>query len=592
MKMNFRKLPLAAAVIVGLSAGVSACSNNNHDNTPTANTPTAKLSDIEHVVVIYAENRSFDNLYGNFPGANGIPGLSSSSTGTLVTQKDRDGSTLSMLPPIWGGLSAGTTVDSAGGATASTLTQAETTGLPNKPFQIDSSNGFANGFNGKTVDYTVVTKDLYHRFYNNQMQIGPNGDNSSFPAWADAGGEVMGYYDGSKMALWNLVKTQGVLADNFFQAAFGGSFLNHQYLICACAPEYPNAATDPAAPAITQIDTGETGRQGIQGVALSVNKSGAAWKSSAIDGAAGANGGSFFVADNYVSPQVSIDANGKATYGAAGTWYGINTMQPPFQPSSNPPPATDMTYLTTDRSSAHHNTLPAQTKTTIGDALDAKNVTWAWYSGAWNQAVSVTTTSTHTTSSLSAANVSFQYHHQPFNYYSKLDPTTNAGYRAQHLKDYTDLTAAIDNGTLPEVAFYKPQGNLNQHPGYASVQEADDHIAALINRIMTSSYKNNTLVVVTYDENGGFWDHAKVPKGDWLGPGTRIPALIFGSFVKKGTVDHTQYDTASILRFLVKWKGLDATTYLPGLAMRDNALVANGNPKMGDLTAALNVQSQ
>ena len=48
----------------------------------------------------------------------------------------------------------------------------------------------------------------------------------------------MGYYDGSRMALWKLAR-QYTLADNFFMGAFGGSFLNHQYLVCACVPAYP-----------------------------------------------------------------------------------------------------------------------------------------------------------------------------------------------------------------------------------------------------------------------------------------------------------------------------------------------------------------
>ena len=58
------------------------------------------------------------------------------------------------------------------------------------------------------------------------------------------------------------------------------------------------------------------------------------------------------------------------------------------------------------------------------------------------------------------------------------------------------------------------------------------------------------LVVVTYDENGGFWDHVAPPKGDRWGPGTRIPAIIVSPFAKQGYVDHTPYDTTSILRFI------------------------------------------
>src|SRR4029450_13913300 len=57
------------------------------------------LSRIDHIIVIYAENRSFDNLYGIFPGANGIP----NATPAQYTQVDRDGTPLPELPPAWRG---------------------------------------------------------------------------------------------------------------------------------------------------------------------------------------------------------------------------------------------------------------------------------------------------------------------------------------------------------------------------------------------------------------------------------------------------------------------------------------------------------
>ena len=70
------------------------------------------------------------------------------------------------------------------------------------------------------------------------------------------------------------------------------------------------------------------------------------------------------------------------------------------------------------------------------------------------------------------------------------------------------------------------------------------------------------LVVITYDENGGFWDHVAPPKGDRWGPGSRVPAFIVSPFAKKGFVDHTQYDTTSILRFITRRFDLPV---LPGL---------------------------
>lgn len=159
------------------------------------------------MVVIYAENRGFDNLYGLFPGANGIPGVNpTSSASTAELQKDFDGATLPNLPPVWGGVTA------SGQTTV--IAQALTVGMPNRMFQIDDPKGFYN--TGTVVPQTIITRDLVHRFYNNQMQIN-GGKNDKFTAYSDAGGLSMGYYDGSRMQLWQVAK-QYTLADNFFMA--------------------------------------------------------------------------------------------------------------------------------------------------------------------------------------------------------------------------------------------------------------------------------------------------------------------------------------------------------------------------------------
>jgi acid phosphatase len=94
----------------------------------------------------------------------------------------------------------------------------------------------------------------------------------------------------------------------------------------------------------------------------------------------------------------------------------------------------------------------------------------------------------------------------------------------------------------------------------------------------------NMLIIVTYDENGGWWDHVAPPVGDLMGPGTRIPAIIVSPFAKKGFVDHTQYDTGSIQRFIDLRFGIAP---LAGITSRDAALVAAGGVAMGDLTNAL-----
>ena len=528
------------AIVSLLLGGLVSCS------TPAADRPAGRdaIDAIDTVVVIYAENRAFDTLFGLYPGANGIPGVNPSAVGALVPQVDRDGSALATLPRTWGGLTAP--------KQSMNVVEAQTDGLPNRPFQVDGDNRL--GERGIVVPLDVATRDLVHRYYNNIMQI-DGARNDGFAAWSDAGGLALGYYDGSRLAMWQVARRY-TLADNFFMGAFGGSFLNHQYLVCACAPEYPNAdgPTSPAKNLVSQIETDAQGRVRLV----------------AADNAARSAlaGPPRYRLDGTLTPK---DSDGK--------FYAVNTMQPPYQPSNIAPAANgDARY----GDPAVATTLPAQTQATIGDRLDAKGVSWAWYSGAWKAAGAGTP---EARALIARRPEQFVTHHQPFNYFAAFDPAPRAAYRAAHLKDFdADFLADAAAGRLPAVTFYKPRGNLNQHPGYANVSDGDAHIASVVAALETSPQWPRMLVVVTYDENGGFWDHAPVPKGDRWGPGTRVPAIIVSPLAKKGFVDKTPYDTASVLRFVTRRWNLEP---LPGVALRDRALVANGQPPMGDLSAAL-----
>jgi acid phosphatase len=482
--------------------------------------PPGVIGQIDTVVVIYAENRSFDDLYGSFPGANGL------ANAAKPTQLDRDGSELKELPPIWGGLTAK-------GVTP-VISEAQTAHLPNKPFVIDDPKGF-------NLPLSAITRDLWHAFYQNQMQI-DGGKNDKFAAWADSGGLVMGHYatNAANLPLWAVAKKY-TLADNFFQSAFGGSFLNHQWLICACTPVYPNADQSPAKGKIAVLDD--------TGVALKVADNA---PKSAVDGPPK------FVNDGTITPDFFI----------------VNTSAPPYQPSYVKPAEGGDPALADPSNPA---TVPPQTQKHIGDMLSDKGIDWAWYGGAWQMALD---------NSPDLSKVVFQYHHQPFNYFADLAPGTDA--RKAHLRDGglngAEFIKAIDAGTLPAVTFYKPQGNLNEHSGYAAVLAGDQHIADVIAHLEKSPQWAHMLVIVTYDEFGGIWDHVAPPKGDRWGPGPRIPALIVSPYAKRGFVDHTQYDTTSILSFITRRWGL---AVLPGLQARADGLKAHGGKPNGDLTAAL-----
>jgi len=557
--------PAVAAIIAAsaLSGATAAVPGFHHDHEA-----------IDTVVVIYAENRSFDNLFGMYPGANGLSHAKPLST----VQLDRNGTVLPGLPAVWGGTSSGVT---AGAPLAPMpLTEAQTAAWLNTfnhPFSLQSLYDAQVGPGINTRPLTYTNRDLYHKFYENQMQIN-GGANNKFAAWADSGGLVMMYIPNTSAdhPLWQLAQ-KNVLADNFFQSAFGGSYLNHQYLICSCAPIYPGDGTRPVNPAAPT----NTAAVPVPSV---LEADGVTLTTKSTSPASALAGPPQFVNSSTLTPAIN------------GVFYSINTSQPPYPPSGN---ANTTTPAQQSVNLLNPGTLPPQTQTNIGDLLSQAGVSWAYYAGAWNFALS----NAPFASGSSAANPNFQYHHQPFNYFADMDPATAAGAanRAAHLKDAGVVTPLdiqndtlpdsqfledIKHGTLPHVTFYKPHGTVNEHNGYANVTDGDRHIAAVVKALQASPQYKHMLIVITYDENGGIWDHVAPPRGDMFGPGSRIPAIIISPFAKKGYVDHTQYDTTSILRFIThRWH----LPVLPGIKTRDNALRAHGFPPMGDLTNALDL---
>src|SRR5438309_980057 len=192
------------------------------------------------------------------------------------------------------------------------------------------------------------------------------------------------------------------------------------------------------------------------------------------------------------------------------------------------------------KTTAAADLLPSLTNPTIGDRLTAKGVDWAWYSGGWDEAIA------------GRPDPTFVFHHQPFAYFASYADGTDG--RRQHLKDERDFMSALRDRTLPAVSFVKPIGADSGHPKYGDVKHGEDHVAALVKAVQESDYWKDTVIVLTYDENGGFWDHVAPPTIDRWGPGTRVPTIVVSPFAKKGYVDHTRYDTTSILRLIeLRW---------------------------------------
>lgn len=353
-RISRRRLLLGGAFGVPLTA-LAGCGDGDDDNgvgaTPAVEIDAALQAKVKTIVVIYGENRSFNNLFANFPGVEKpLAGLQAAD----YQQRDRDGSTLlATLPTVPHGWLS--TAQTSNGTAYAAGTQYQTD-LPNAPFAL-------KGPSGEYLPLGLVHRDLWHVFYQNQMQIN-GGKNDQFVAWADSGGFTMGYYANTSygLRLWELVRDH-VLCDNFFQGAFGGSFLNHQYLISATAPRYPNADTSIAKGIIATTTDGTPTGTPLQTLATSP---------------ASAMAGIPAFGPSSMTPTETLADGSRLS-------YCVNTMFPPYLPT--PTAFTmDATGTTVDLTVATNaSVVPPQSHEHIGDKLDKKGIDWAWYAGAFQQ---------------------------------------------------------------------------------------------------------------------------------------------------------------------------------------------------------------
>jgi len=422
--------------------------------TPDASSPraagTVPLSQLEHLVVIYLENHSFDNLYGDFPNVEGL-----SSCAANVPQIDSTGKAYSVLPQKDPNL----------------LPPKLASALPNKPF--DSTLYIAGN---------QVSVDLVHRYYQEQSQIN-GGKMDSFVSVSDALGLSYSYYPTDTLPLVQYLKTipdQVTILDHFFHSAFGGSFLNHIWLIAAATPVFPNAPAD-----MYSVITNGT-----------------------------------------VTTDAQLTQKSEGDF-VVNTAYSVNT---PIHPGTK----------------ADH-LVPNQTMATIGDLLTAKNVDWAWYAGGWKNALA----GKYDGAGQNADQ--YQWHHQPFVYFANYADDSAAGAAAKraHLLDEDEFMSAAKAGTLKPVSFVKPVGINNEHPAYSLVTTGQLHTIELIQAVLNPINGSKTAIIITYDENGGFWDHVAPAKRDKWGPGSRVPGIVISPFAKAG-VDSTSYDTSAILKLIQK----------------------------------------
>ena len=260
-----------------------------------------------------------------------------------------------------------------------------------------------------------------------------------------------------------------------------------------------------------------------------------------------------------------------------GHFYMVNNDSPGFLPDG-----------TVDTNGINGGgSIPPSNVRTIGEALNEKGISWAYYGGAYTAAVNLQHDPKSTDATVQVGKTycnicNFE------SYSGKImgDPAQ----RAAHIKDAIDFFNAVDNGTLPAVSFVKPDGLLDGHPASSKedlfegmVKKVVDHLTA--NKELFAS----TVLFITMDEGGGFYDSGYIQPLDFFGDGPRIPLIAVSPFTRGGHISHTYADHVSILKFIERnWDlkpltGRSRDNFPNPKVDDDNPYVPKNSPAIGDL---------
>lgn len=451
-----------------------------------AREPAGLRDHIDHIIVIFQENRSFDHYFGDYRSPHGarvenlLDGSGQIAARFKGLQRNAAGIPYPYLPmPL------------PGSGFRDRL-------LLNQPFPLTAH----------LPPDRNVPWDPEHRFFRMYAQMhhgrmdrfvalaaarphsGPVRSEQALFQGAEANGAVLGFYGRRDIPDYHRLADEYVLFDRFFQAMAGGSTGNALYLVSA------RSCIWQAAP------------EALRG------------------------GGSPAVFDR------PYDQHGVL----------INDVPPLLGP--------------TDARAALLAVAPPpdeQRQRNIGDRLSGQGISWAWYNEGWNDVKSWALKRADGRGDGSAViDATYQYvpHHNPFQYFPRWPRYVRKG----HLRDTSDFFADVRAGRLPQVSFLKATGAHDEHPADSAPRWGMGWVMTLLDAVGNSRLWPRVLVVLTYDEGGGFWDHVSPPHPDAYGCGTRVPALLVSPYARRGYVDHHAADTTSVLKLIETRFGLAALT--------------------------------
>ena len=459
--------------------------------------------------------------------------------------------------------------------------------LPNGPFPLAGPNLPYDSYTGDTThrlfemwqqsdcNIANATKhnpsgclsDLYPFVITNYTNQIDNFDNP--PAFDDnGGGNSMAFYNVQKgdVPVLKALADEYSMSDNYHQAVMGGTGANHVMMGTGDAIFWSDGNGNPTTPPshIANPDP-LPGTDDVYTVDLGFD-------GNFTECADPTQPGIKAIRDYLKSLPYRPDPNCKN-----GHFYMVNNDSPGFLPDG-----------TVDTAGiAKGGSVPPTNVRTIGDALNEKGISWAYYGGAYNAAVALQHNPTTTDPSVlvGAAYCNICNFESYAN--SIMGDSTQ---RAEHIKDATDFFAAIDDSSLPAVSFVKPDGLLDGHPASSKFDLFEGMVKKIVDHLKANpALFAETALFITLDEGGGFYDSGYIQPLDFFGDGPRIPMIVVSPFSRGGHISHTYSDHVSILKFIERNWDLKPLTHrsrdnFPNpITREDDPYLPRNSPAIGDL---------
>jgi phospholipase C len=206
-------------------------------------------------------------------------------------------------------------------------------------------------------------------------------------------------------------------------------------------------------------------------------------------------------------------------------------------------------------------TIPPSSTPSIGDDLNHANVSWKYYGDQWNNYVNDPYQLNYGTNGPNAdeyCNIC-----NPFQYDTSI--MSHPEQVAAHIQDSVNLYSDIRNGTLPAVSIVKPSGYVDGHPESSKLDLFEGFVRKIVDQVERSPYARDTVIFITEDEGGGYYDSGYVQPLDYFGDGTRIPLIVVADphylpLRANGYISHRYADHVSIDKFIERNWGLPAVT--------------------------------